>query len=175
MLAHAPAEVSDDGGPDRLGPREDDSAGAEGRDRRRFARRVRDRDLEAARRAAPGDGVEAQADEGIDALEENPIGRLGVEIDPREPRLLGEGVGERVLGDEALDDEDGAEERVLPALGGERGVERLRGEPAGAHQHLAEVGRAGGRRGGLRNLQRQNLSHIRSLARRLVREWIRQV
>ncbi len=100
---------------------------------------------------------------GVGGVHQSRVGRGSVEVDPADARLLGERVGQGIRRQEAADDEDGAEKRVLALLQAERGIDLLARQNTRAHQHVAEVGarrRSGsaGRRG-FESLERKNLSH----------------
>ena len=87
---------------------------------------------------APGHRLQRQAAVRIDRAEQRRIRRRGVEIDQPDPGLLRQRIGERVRRDQPADQQDGAEQRVLPLLLAQRRVELFAGQRPGADQHVPE-------------------------------------
>lgn len=96
---------------------------------------------------APGQGLQPQAGIGIEAVEQARIRRVEVEVDAAETGLFGEGVGQVLGAEMPLDEQDMAEQRILPALGDERRLDLVTGHPSGADEYVAEERTGRGRLG----------------------------
>ncbi len=147
---HAGSEVAGDGPPDRVGRRDGERLAAERRQRLGAALRVGDGDDAPPAEGAPRHRLEFEAAGRVRLGDEGRIRRPRVEVDPPDPRLFRQRIGQGLGRDQPADEQDLPERGVLLPLLVQRRLQRRGGERAALHQNVAEIGlgrhdRRGGR------------------------------